>query len=122
MSHISKIELEIRDLDALEKACKVLGFAFIEGQQSYRWYGEFINDYPLPDGMTKEQLGTCDHAIRVPGASYEIGVKKFGDHYKLLYDFWEDGGLVQKIGEDGGPIKQAYTIETTKKSRAARDW
>lgn len=114
MSHISKIELEVRDLDALKAACKKLGFVFKENQTSYVWYGKFMADYPLPDGVSQDDLGTCNHAIKVPGARYEIGVKKYGDHYKLLFDFWGSGGLEAKIGKDAAPIKREYTIAATK--------
>ncbi len=33
MSHVSKIELEIKDLEALKAACQRLGFKFREGQK-----------------------------------------------------------------------------------------
>ncbi len=36
MSHVSKIELEIKDLEALKAACQRLGVKFREGQKTRR--------------------------------------------------------------------------------------
>ena len=74
MSHISKIELVIKDLEALKTACKRMGFEFREGQKTYQWYGRWVGDSPMPEGVTEEELGKCNHAIHVPGAKYEIGL------------------------------------------------
>jgi len=114
MSHVVPIQLEIKDLKALETACKNLGFELIKNQKTYAWFGKWIGDYALADGMDVKDLGNCDHAIRVPGARYEIGVKRSGKGFKLEYDFWGSGGLEEKVGKDGLPIKIAYTIEATK--------
>ena len=110
MSHVSTIELEINDLEALKKACVSLGFEFRENQKEYAWYGRHMGDYPIPEGMTKEDLGKCQHAIRVPGAKYEVGVisgQKPGTH-QLIWDFWGSGGLVPKIGKRAEVLKRAY--------------
>ena len=72
MSHISKIELEINDLGMLGQACKGLGMELVRNQKAFKWYGE--------DSQ-------CDHAIKVPEASYEIGVVKNGNRYELQCDF-----------------------------------
>ena len=114
MSHVVKLSLEITDLNAVKLACKRLGWQFIEGQKTYRWFGKWVGDYPMPEGMSKEQLGTCDHVIRVPGCSYEIGLKKLGNKYVPLYDFWKSGGLDKAMGEKGTPLVQAYVAEKTK--------
>jgi len=111
MSHVSKIELEVNDLDTLKAACKRIGLEFIEGQRTYAWYGDHLGDYPLPDGITVDDLGKCDHAIRVAGAQYEVGVVKKNGKYTLLWDFWRSGGLEKKLGKNGGKLKQAYATE-----------
>jgi len=110
MSHIAKIELEIKDLQSLKEACKRLGFEFVSEQKTYKWYGTWVGDSPMPEGISKEQLGQCDHAIRVPGAEYEIGLVKRNAKYLLLWDSWQNGGLEAKIGKDGGLLKQAYAV------------
>ena len=111
MSHISKIELIIKDLEALITACKRLGFEFREGQKTYQWYGRWVGDSPMPEGVTEEELGKCNHAIHVPGAKYEIGVVRKGNAYILLYDSWIKGGLTKHIGKDAGKLKQIYAVE-----------
>jgi len=117
MSHISKIELEINDLEALKTACTIMGLNFMENQKTYKWYGSRVNDSPLPEDVkTKtEDLGKCTHAIQVPGARYEIGVKQNGSQYQLLWDSWHGGGLVKHIGKDACKIKQTYTLARIRK-------
>jgi len=115
MSHISKIELVIDNLECLQRACSFLGFKFIKNQKTYKWYGRVVNpeQHPLPEGITQDQLGLCDHAIVIPDADYEVGVVRKGEKYILLTDFW-DSKLRLRIGENGGRMKQAYTIERVK--------
>jgi len=99
MSHISKIELEVKDLRTLKQACSRLGFNFLEDKKTFKWYGQ--------------EESHCDHAIHVPGATYEIGVIKKGDTFELQCDYW-DSAIGKAIGGNGGLLKQAYAIERTK--------
>lgn len=122
MSHISRIELDIKDLQSLKEACKRLGFEFCQNQQSYQWYGRWVGDSPLPEGITEDQLGKCDHAIKVPGAQYEVGVVRKGQSFILLYDEWVKGGLKTKLGVNAGLLKQAYTIETLRKEARQKNY
>ena len=115
MSHISKIELVIHSLEDLKDACRQLGFEFIKNQKTFKWYGRWVGDTPLPEGIKIEDLGKCDHAIRVPGCDYEVGIVKRGDHYILLWDYYSEGGLEVKIGPNAGKIKQAYTVARVRK-------
>jgi hypothetical protein len=115
MSHISKIELEITDLETLRQACERLDMQFIENQQTYKWYGTWIGDSELPEGISIHDLGKCEHAIRVPGAQYEIGIVQRDRKYILLWDFWHQGGLEQKLGKNAGRLKQAYAVERVRK-------
>jgi hypothetical protein len=122
MSHVATIELEIRDLEALKAACRVLGLEFVAGQRTYRWYGRHVGDYPLPQGFTPEDLGKCEHAIRVPGnaQAYEIGVVARRDGrpgWTLLWDFWQGGfGLEEKVGKHADRLKQAYALEAARRA------
>ena len=115
MSHISKMELEITSLADLKQACQRLGMTFINNQKTYKWYGHWVGDEPLPEGITTEELGKCNHCIKVPDCLYEIGVVKRGSKYILLWDSWSSGGLEKKIGKDAGILKQAYSIERIKR-------
>lgn len=116
ISHVAKITLQIKSLDALARACAELGLELVHGQTTYRWYGQSIGDYPLPEGVTADDLGKCDHAIRIPGKAdaYEIGVvkSKDGSGYTLLWDFYKGGyGLQDRIGEGAKKLKQAYSSQ-----------
>ena len=116
MSHLTKIELEINDLNSLEKAVKRLGGELKRNQKVYKWFGMFMGDAPLPVGVKKEDLGNCDHAISFPNAQYEIGVVKTGSNkFELLYDYWSSGGLDRIVGKDAGLLKQAYALEVAKR-------
>lgn len=114
LSHVSKIELEIRDLDSLKQACKRLGFHFMENQKHYVWYGKMVGSNLLPDGISEEDLGKCNHAIHIPAAVFEIGVVRRGNAYILLWDSWIGGGLQKQIGKDAGILKQSYAIASVK--------
>ena len=99
MSHISKIELQVKDLQTLRQACTRLGLNLHEGKETFKWYGQ--------------EDERCDHVIRVPGATYEIGVVKAGKTYELQCDYW-DSVIGKAIGQTGGLLKQAYAIEKAK--------
>jgi len=98
MSHISKIELEVKDLGVLSQACTRLGLQLIRNQETFKWYGKDAQ---------------CEHAIKLPGASYEIGVLKKSGRYELQCDFY-DRNIEKAIGRQGGLLKQAYAIEKAK--------
>lgn len=115
MSHVAKIELEITDLDSLKVACKSLGLEFVCNQKTYAWYGRHVGDYPLPEGMTIEDMGRCDHVIRVPGATYEVGVVRRGNKFALLWDFYRGGGLERVLGRAAGRLKKAYAVERVRR-------
>lgn len=121
MSHVAKIEVEIKDLEALAAAAKRLGGELIE-KSTYAWFGASVGDYPLPEGFAAEDLGKCERAIRFPGAKYEVGVVRRRDGrqgYTLLWDFWQGGyGLREAIGAKGERLSQAYGVESA--TRAAR--
>ena len=116
MSHIAKIELEINDLESLKTACKKLGFNFMENQTSYLWFGRWMGDSPLPEGINVEDLGKCTHAIHIPAAVYEVGVVQKGSKYNLMWDYWVGGGLEKHIGKNACKLKQAYTLERIRKT------
>ena len=98
MSHISKIELEVKDLAILKMACDRLGLEFMQGKTEFRWY---------------RSSAKCDHAIRVPGTDYEIGVQTVDGKYELQCDYY-DPNIGKAIGQKGGLLKQAYAVEKTR--------
>lgn len=117
MSHVATVDVHITSLDELGKACKRLGLELVQGQQTYRWFGSSVGDYPLPAGFEVSDLGKCEHAIRIPGdvRAYEIGVVKRRDGkagYCLHWDFWAGGkGMEAVAGANCGKLKQAYAVE-----------
>jgi len=124
MSHVAKIEMEIKDLDALAATAKALGMEFKRGQQTYKWFGRSVGNYALPEGFTAAELGKCEHALKVKDSwgAYEIGVVKRRDGkpgYTLLWDFWNGGkdysytgrGLQDCVGKDGNKLKQEYALQ-----------
>lgn len=116
MSHVSTIQAEIKSLKSIKLACKRLGLTFLENQKTYKWFGRHVGDYPIPEGLTIKDMGKCLHAIKVPGAKYEIGVIKdpFNkNNYKLVWDFW-DKKLPEILGKDAWKLTQAYEIEHAK--------
>ena len=117
MSHIVSVKVEIRDLDALQKAAEAVGLEFRQDQKSYRWFGRNVGDYPLPEGVTADMLGKCDHALSVAGnpSAYEIGVCSQQDgSYRLLWDFWRGGfGLQEAVGADCSKLVEEYAIAKT---------
>ncbi len=98
MSHISKIEVQITDIQALKKACQRLGFSFLENKKCFVRY---------------KGTSECDHAIQVPDARYEVGLRG----PELLFDDYYQGGLNNNIP---GRIKQAYAVERVKQEANTR--
>jgi hypothetical protein len=74
MSHITTMTAQVKDLDAVERAVKELGGTLVRNQQTHTYYGG--------------AQGKCDHAIKLPGTSYEIGLvlDQQTGAYKLAYD------------------------------------
>ena len=98
MSHISKIELEVNDLGVLSQACTQLGLKFVREQHSFKWFGKD---------------STCSHVIKIPDGKYEIGVLNQNGRYDLVCDYY-DPKIEQTIGCQGGLLKQAYAVASTK--------
>lgn len=131
MSHIATINLEIHDLEVLASACRKLGLELARGQHTYKWYGRIVEsgERILPEGYTLEDLGNCEHAIKVPDSNgaYEIGVVSRRDGkrgYTLLWDNWNRGkssscsgkGMVDYVGDSAQKLKQHYAAEMAMKT------
>jgi hypothetical protein len=125
MSHVASVELVINDIASLEKACvNIPGLTFMEGQTTHKWYGKFLADSDVGRAtaaeFNAETFGTCEHAIKVEGGDYEIGVVKnpAGSGYRLVYDQWGSGGsnIAKKCGGEGlSKIKTEYgAVRTTR--------
>jgi hypothetical protein len=110
MSHITTIDIEIKDLTALDAACAELGGKLIRNKTSYNWYGT--------------TPAKCDHAIQIPGVHYEVGVSAHPDKpktYRLQFDPYGSGGgntrhdgriVEQKFGTGLTKLRQLYGVHT----------
>ncbi len=99
MSHISKIEMEINDLDALKQACTCMGLEFLENEPEFTYYGG---------------KGSSLHAVQVPGANYSLGVVKKDNNFELLWDDYMAGGLKNILGENASLLKKNYSLARIK--------
>jgi hypothetical protein len=122
MSHTVSLDLQVKSLDSLTAACRILGLTFDRNRSSWRWYGRFLSDYNGNDaafkhGVKPEEYGTADAGvITCPGAGYDVGVYKVGNTYRLVYDNWHGGmGLDEKLGVGLTRLKAQYGIEVAKR-------
>lgn len=131
MSHVIGINLVISDLKALEAACKELGLQFMRDQKKHAWYGSWQRDYDRADaayknvGVDPMKYGHCEHAIKVPGSDYEIGVynNPKGKGFVLAYDNWGTGQVIlQKLGSGLEKIKQSYAACKAELEARAKGW
>jgi len=131
MSHVIGITLVVSDLTALESACKTLGLEFLRNQKTHAWYGSWQRDYSASDaayintGIDPKQYGKCEHAIRVPGSDYEIGVYQNpkGKGYVLAYDNWGTGQHIKNtLGSGLEKLKQAYGVAKVTLEAKMKGW
>lgn len=123
MSHVAKVSIEIRSLDALKAACERLGLEFIEGETSFNYFSN--------------RREKCQHAIRVRGNvhAHEMGViqnppgtiqnirmedgalasRDVGGSYTLLWDPHSGRRELSTIvGNSCNTLRQMYAIEAAK--------
>jgi hypothetical protein len=123
MSHNEIMELEVTDLKTLANTAKRLGGKLILNQKTYKWFDRFMDDYPLPEGLTVSDLGKCEHAIKFPGIEYEVGVIKSRTTkgaYELLWDFWDRNLKTKMGGKEAITFIQHYTMEKTKQAAMSK--
>lgn len=108
MSHITLVNGQIKDLEAVKALCREKGWEFLEGKKTSTFWGGA--QHP------------CDHAIKVPGAydDAELGLVRNSDgSYSLAYDpMCFKSGLIDscsKGGKLGGVFMQSYLICKTER-------
>lgn len=131
MSHVSCVNVVIKDLDALRKVATDLGLDFVEGQTTYKWFGKWVRDYHQDDaaykhGIDPKNYGKCDHVIRIAGddTAYEVGVVKHPDgSYRVIWDFFGPGQrLCPFIGTKGERLLQGYAKEVAVQALAKKGY
>lgn len=116
MSHIANIKTPIRDLRALAAAARELGGELVIDQKTNNYYG----------GKNK-----CDHAIRISGVRYEVGVvkQKDGTFTLAVDDFGNDSAsghdgqrLTAAFGKGLSKLTQLYAVAKAEIEARARGW
>jgi hypothetical protein len=109
MSHVSTVACEIKDVEVMRAAAEKFGCELLYGKKQFQYYAG-----------NKQK---CDHAIRIPGSTYEVGLvaKKPGEEvYDLQCDFF-DGKLTALLGEQLVNLRNEYTAVVTERMlQAAR--
>lgn len=109
-------------MEALDRTCKELNLTLKPGQKTHAWFGRWVNDYAKEDaayklGIKPEDYGKCEHAISVPGSSYEIGLynNPKGEGYIPVFDFFGTGQEISRQlgGNDAPKLRQHYAANAT---------
>lgn len=114
MSHITNGKLKVLHLDDLETAALERGLVLHRGQTTHKWYGRFMGDSAVPEGMDPKDYGKCAHALALKDAQagdYEIGVVPAldgGEGYDLVLDTWGQTRLLAAVGPDLNILRREY--------------
>ena len=133
MSHVVGVQLRVKNFPALRRTLlQFPDLELMEGQTTFKWFGQWMNDYGSADaayklGIKPEDYGKCVHAIRMRNNSdaYEIGVMPAadGDGFILVFDFWGQENNITRIcgGQDLRQFTQAYQREVVMEDPAIRE-
>lgn len=104
MSHISKIDTKIKDLNMLKKALDELCIKYVEAEE---------NQLLTLQGYGKdEQIENCIFEIKT-GSKYSIGIRKVNEEYEVVADWWAIETFTgQKQDEIMNKITRQYAYET----------
>jgi hypothetical protein len=104
MSHVALGELIVKtdELPSFVQACSNRGLQFMRNQTTWNWFGTWMNDWSDSEraaalqGIDPATFGKGDHAVKVPGSDYEIGLQRLpdGSGWRLVYDAWGGDGKV----------------------------
>ena len=97
MSHFSRIATQMKEKDAVLKAIADLGFTYEEGDQQVIGFGG--------------QKTPVDIRIKIPH-SYDVGLRRKGDSYELVADWFGVRGINQK--DLTQRLTQRYAYHTTR--------
>jgi len=102
MSHFTTIQTQIKDIDALQDACKELSLQLLQNAEA-RGYGS--------------SLKRGEFIIRLKGP-YDVALNRQSDGaYGLSTDWW-DGHVEKEVGTNYGRLLQLYAAhKTTREAR-----
>ncbi|QQO09002.1 DUF1257 domain-containing protein [Breznakiella homolactica] len=104
MSHIAKVDTQIKDLAMLKQALTVLGIQYNEAEQ-----GQTIT---LKGYGKNEIIEDCIMEIKT-GSSYSIGIRQKDKGYEVAADWWAIETFTgQKQEEIMNRITRQYAYET----------
>ena len=130
MSHVIASNAVYTDLEVLEAVCEPLGLELVRDKSTFRWWGRHVGDYPVPEGFTADDMGKCEHVIRVKDvegsrtasdAPYEVGlVAARGENqegYVPMFDFYGGPGrqIQALVGEGCNDLTDAYVMGLAEK-------
>lgn len=105
VSHWTKVQTQIKDLDALARAAESLGYRLQTGNVEVRGFYQPMRD--------------VDAAIRLRGP-YDVGFKRQQDGtYAIVCDFWA-GHVEQELGPKCGRLLQEYAYQVLRKQAQSR--
>lgn len=129
--HVVTLDIELKDLDAMEAACTRIGATLKKNCHKHHWYGRWVDDSPVPRNLLETEedyqkmlalprhqrqqemlniLRHPEHVITIPGHTYEVGIYKVGNRLEMAFDEFHG-----KWGNtSGGELAQAYAIEASK--------
>ena len=94
MSHFTTIRTQIKDIEALRKACEEMGLKLLQNTNARGF-------------LSQKTKG--DYVIKLKGP-YDIALNKQPDNtYGLTTDWW-DGHVVKEVGKDYGKLLQLYGV------------
>lgn len=128
MSHVADVDIKFRDLQCAATAAKALGGELILNKKTFEWYGQFLNDWRSDRAAVNRRdpktFGKCDHVIRFPNTTYEIGLCAEEDgSYTAVYDSYGPQGrtIEQKCGGVGLPkLKDEYAAAVSIRTLARK--
>lgn len=117
MSHIGKaklvdeegLALDSNDLDAWELAAALMGGELVRDQKTYNCYpAGWQGDTAPPEGWDPSLWTRCDHAIRFPGLSYEVGLLRQDGTLNCYYDYYSYELSGKLGGKEATKLVEAY--------------
>lgn len=104
MSHISKIDTKIKNLQMLKKALEALEMKYVKAEEGQK--------LTLQGYGKDEQIEDCIFEIKT-GSKYSIGIRKVENDYEVVADWWAIETFTgQKQDEIMNKITRQYAYET----------